>query len=550
MTDELQLSEAVRRIDEACACGQSGVWVRTAEPNELLLELATLRHRYESETWPLDVQHYDAAFGVRPLGSDATVDPMNSPRLVAAVRAMLAVAETKARDLLNAPESTDDEATRRALGYSLLYVSNAHMEFAGGDIRALIASVQHLLTRGKDARTVVVFQGCPESLPPIEFREATWLLDHALPDERERTEILAAIGSIPVDTDDTAWTQLAKATGGLTRSQVESAAAVSMYRHGQLQADTLLALKCDTVNKGGLLRISYGPETFDDLGGLDGIKQFAELALRSDAPVAAKGILLVGCPGSGKSVIARAIGSRVGRPTLTLDIGRLMGGVVGQTEEQTRRALAVIDAMAPAVLLVDEAEKALGGGGDRDGGVNSRLKGTLLTWMSDRKSDVFVVMTANDISTLPPEFTRSGRFDCVFFVDMPSTVQRDAIWEIHLRRYKLDTAAQRPTGACWTGADIEQCCRAAQQWRCSLLEASTRIVPTYTRYRERIDAVRQWANKATLDAQTALPYAYDVTTAKQDNSEFETALGSGVNGRQRRVAAPAKKKAADDSSRN
>lgn len=545
MNQETRLSEAVRRIDEACSCGQSGIWVRTTEPNELMLELAELRSSYVSQPWPMYINHYDAAFGLRTLGAMPSGQSLNSPRLLQAVNEALAAADRKSELLVDAPEETDDKELREALGYSLLYVSNAHLEFAGGDVRALIAATQLLLTVGKSARTIIVFQACPESQPPVEFREAVWLLDHDLPDERERTEILATIGTVDENEDDTVLLQSAKATGGLTRSQTESAAAVSMFRHGKLSPETLLALKCDTVNKGGLLRITYGPETFDDLGGLDGIKQFAELALRENAPVPAKGILLVGCPGSGKSVIARAIGSRVGRPTITLDIGRLMGGIVGQTEEQTRHALSVIDVMAPAVLLVDEAEKALGGNGDRDGGVNSRLKGTLLTWMSDRKSDVFVVMTANDISSLPPEFTRSGRFDCVFFVDMPSAAQREAIWDIHLRRYKLDLKEPRPVGACWTGADIEQCCRSAQQWSCSLLEASTRIVPTYTRYRDRIEAVRTWAHKSTLDAQTALPYVYDESTAKQDNADFEHSRNPANNGRQRHVAAPTRRKSAN-----
>src|SRR5262249_12397849 len=159
------------------------------------------------------------------------------------------------------------------------------------------------------------------------------------------------------------------------------------------------------------------------LGGLEALKAFCARALRPGrrGDVRARGVLLLGPPGSGKSALARALGNETGRPTLALDVGALMGSLVGATEANVRQALRVVDAMAPAVLFLDEVEKALAGagGGQSDGGVSARLLAALLGWLNDRASDVFTVCTANDISRLPPEFSRAERFDATFFLDLP-----------------------------------------------------------------------------------------------------------------------------------
>jgi SpoVK/Ycf46/Vps4 family AAA+-type ATPase len=132
-------------------------------------------------------------------------------------------------------------------------------------------------------------------------------------------------------------------------------------------------------------------------------------------------VLLLGVSGSGKSQFCKALGNETGRPTLILDVGSLMGSLVGQSEERTRQALRIADAMAPCVLMIDEVEKALAGAGSNaDSGVSARMLGSLLSWLNDHESDAFVVCTANDISKLPPEFSRCERFDAVFFLDLPT----------------------------------------------------------------------------------------------------------------------------------
>ena len=159
-----------------------------------------------------------------------------------------------------------------------------------------------------------------------------------------------------------------------------------------------------------------------------------------------RGVLLLSPPGCGKSQFAKALGNETGRPTVILDIGNLLGSLVGQSESNVRQALKLADAMAPCVLFCDEIEKGLAGAsssGQTDSGVTARVFGSLLTWLNDHESAVFFVGTCNDISKLPPEFARAERFDGVFFVDLPGREQKDGIWGIY-QHYNLDPRQPRP----------------------------------------------------------------------------------------------------------
>ena len=231
---------------------------------------------------------------------------------------------------------------------------------------------------------------------------------------------------------------------------------------------------------GGPLSLARGGRGFDALGGMAALKAFCRTALTNATTTAeAKGTLLLGPGGVGKSSFARALGSEVNRPTLTLDVGALMGGLVGATEENARRALATVAAMTPCVLFVDEVERALAGtgGGATDSGVSARLLGTLLTWLADRPPGVFVVCTANDASRLPPELTRSGRFDATFFLDLPGPEQRAGIWGTYRDRYGIDPDDPPAADDGWTGAEIESCCRLSALLGVSLSEAAAYVVP-------------------------------------------------------------------------
>jgi SpoVK/Ycf46/Vps4 family AAA+-type ATPase len=211
--------------------------------------------------------------------------------------------------------------------------------------------------------------------------------------------------------------------------------------------------------------------------------------------------MLLGVPGTGKSAFAKALGNETGRPTLVLDPGSLMGSLVGQTEQNVRQALRVADAMAPSVLFIDEIEKGLAGGTAEhqgDGGVSARMLGSLLTWLNDHASDVFVVCTSNDVSKLPPEFCRAERFDGVFFLDLPGKEEKDVIWTIYRDLYR--TQGVTPDDTDWTGAEIRACCRLGALLGLPLHQAAQHVVPVAMTAGARVQQLREWATGRCLDA--------------------------------------------------
>jgi hypothetical protein len=308
--------------------------------------------------------------------------------------------------------------------------------------------------------------------------------------------------------------RMAAAARGLTSHQVEDALSLNLIRYpltNPLLVPGIQAHKCRLINASGLVSYYDGQETFADLGGLAALKSFCSRALRPNRPklAQAKGVLLLGPPGSGKSAFAKALGRETNRPTIALDIGALMGSLVGQTEENVRAALAIADACAPCILFIDEVEKALSGSqssGRTDSGVTARMFGSILTWLNDHESDVFFIATSNDIEKLPPEFTRAERFDGVFFLDFPTAVEKNAIWDLYLTRYELNRSQPRPVDESWTGAEIKSCCRMAAMLETSIVEASTNVVPIVQTSGAAIEQLRDWADNRCLSANEPGPW--------------------------------------------
>jgi SpoVK/Ycf46/Vps4 family AAA+-type ATPase len=225
-------------------------------------------------------------------------------------------------------------------------------------------------------------------------------------------------------------------------------------------------------------------------------------------------VLLLGVQGCGKSLCPRALASSWELPLLRLDVGRLYDRFIGESERKLRQALVVASSMAPCVLWIDEIEKAFGGVGGNDGGVSQRMFGALLTWLQEHKDPVFVVGTANDITRLPPELLRKGRFDEIFFVDLPSAAEREAIVGIHLKRrgrdpagFALGAVAAATEG--FSGAELEQCLLAALYTAFGAGRAlTTEDLVTEARgtrplgvvAAERIDALRAWARDRCVPA--------------------------------------------------
>jgi SpoVK/Ycf46/Vps4 family AAA+-type ATPase len=214
-------------------------------------------------------------------------------------------------------------------------------------------------------------------------------------------------------------------------------------------------------------------------------------------------VLLLGVPGTGKSAIAKALGNEVGRPTIILDLGKLKGGLVGLTEERTRQAMRILSATRPNIAFADEIEKGLAGvqqSAISDSGVSAGQFGALLSHMADHAGDSFFIFTANDITKLPAEFTRAGRLNAIFFVDLPGPAEREKIWEIHLARFGLDSDQRRPADREWSGAEIETCCETADLLGIGLMEAAQYIVPVAVTAGESIERLRSWASGRCLAA--------------------------------------------------
>ncbi|MEX1223773.1 MAG: AAA family ATPase, partial [Pirellulales bacterium] len=254
-------------------------------------------------------------------------------------------------------------------------------------------------------------------------------------------------------------------------------------------------------------------------GGLAALKAFCKRSLlqpsRDNPLKRPRGVLLLSPPGCGKSQFCKSLGQEVGRPVLILDVGSLMGSLVGQSEERTRQALQIIDAMAPCVVMVDEVEKAFAGvNGQGDSGVAARMFGTFLQWLNDHTSDVFVVCTANDVSKLPPEFGRSERFDGIFFLDLPGRDEKAAIWRIYRELYELDANQKLPDDANFTGAEIKACCRLAALLDLPLVQAAQNVVPVAVTAAESVERLRTWASGRCLSADQPGIYQHQAVGGK------------------------------------
>jgi hypothetical protein len=471
MTLAERLSEFVR----ACF---TGLWVRTHEADDALAEIAGLcrREGWTLATWDVDhglaVAGHPAGTGVPP----GAADPL------AALRSL---------DALATPDGT-----------ALLVLRNFHRFLGSAEV---IQALDSRISAGKQARTFVVVLA-PVLQVPVELERHFAVLEHDLPG-RDQLEAIARgvateAGELP---EGDGLAAVLDASAGLTRVEAENAFSLSLVRHGRLSPPVLWELKGQALKKAGLLALHRGGETFADLGGLEALKGFCSRALLPGrhAGARARGILLLGVPGTGKSMFAKALGNETGRPTLVLDVGALMGSLVGQTEQRVREALRAVDAMAPCVVFCDEIEKALSGvqsGGQGDSGVGARLFGSLLSWLSDHESDAFFVGTCNDVSKLPPEFSRAERFDAIYFLDLPGAAEKEPIWRMYLERFGLDAAQRRPGDRDWTGAEIRSCCRLAALLDVPLVEAAENVVPVAVTAGESVERLRNWAAGRCLSA--------------------------------------------------
>ncbi|MDH5615303.1 MAG: AAA family ATPase, partial [Acidimicrobiia bacterium] len=311
----------------------------------------------------------------------------------------------------------------------------------------VVRRIKEIAQTGRRGQTLVLTGPRNEVPPEIESLAHQWSLKPPDRDELsalvKRTLDTFAARSFPVVVNGAEVEQMVDALLGLTIPEAERLVQREALRDGQISPADIPALrnaKAELLNSDGILElVAADVGTLETIGGLNGLKSWLRLRRRvmiSDDALPGldppRGVLLTGVPGCGKSLVAKTLAQTWGLPLVLLDPSRLYSKYIGESEQRLIAALSTVEAMAPAVLWIDEIEKGLASSGDGDGGVSRRLLGTFLRWMQERRGDVFMVATANDVSALPPELLRRGRFDEIFFVDLPDPGERAEIISIHL----------------------------------------------------------------------------------------------------------------------
>lgn len=310
---------------------------------------------------------------------------------------------------------------------------------------------------------------------PEELEDLITVFDMPLPAVAEIENIMVEFTKdLDIAVSEDVVSEIALSFKGLNEFQIKQILNLAYQDGGCLDFDDkqlILSQKEQLIKKAGLLEMIPVHETIEDIGGLENLKEWLykkerifnqlDKAIKFGVDIP-KGIMIVGMPGCGKSLAAKATAKLFEIPLVRLDVGRLLGKYIGESEENMRRALKLSEAISPCVLWIDEIEKAFSGVGGSGGGsdVTTRLFGQFLTWMQEKENTVFIVATANDISKIPPEFLRKGRFDELFYVDFPSDEERRKIIEIHLKKRnkwnkELDIISLVKLTNGYNGADLE-----------------------------------------------------------------------------------------------
>lgn len=318
---------------------------------------------------------------------------------------------------------------------------------------AIIRKLKNLIWKIKQEnyrKTIII--SAHDKFIPEDLKKEILIKEFDLPTKSEIKDVLLSLikqnkhnSKLQLTPSEETIDKLCDAACGLTLHEAENAFALSIVKDGELNESditTILDEKKQIIQRNGLLEFSTPNLKFDDIGGLENLKRW--LLKRNDSwsdkaklfnIPAPKGVLLTGLPGCGKSLMAKTISSLWNLPLLRLDIGTLFEGLVGSSERNMRNVIQTAEAMAPCVLWIDEIEKAFAGiGSSGDSGVSTRIFGTFLTWMQEKEKFVFVAATANRTDSLPPELMRKGRFDEIFFIDLPTKLERKVILNIHLKK--------------------------------------------------------------------------------------------------------------------
>jgi AAA+ superfamily predicted ATPase len=368
-------------------------------------------------------------------------------------------------------------------------------------------------------KTILVTSPTPKV--PEELRDETLVLEFPPPSAAELEGVLGRLLKAPgvrVNLTAAGREKLVQAALGMTAAQAQRVFAKAIVEDGILDdrdIDLVTEEKRQIIRENKALEFFAVTSMIDEVGGLDRLKQWLRLRERAFTKEARdyglpfpKGIALIGIPGTGKSLTAKMIGGLWRLPLLRLDVGSLYGSLMGESEERTRRALQLAETVAPCVLWLDEMEKSLSHG-DLDSGTSTRVFGSILTWMQEKTAPCFVVATANDIGSLPPELLRKGRFDDIFFLDLPTLKERQAIFAVHLSKRRrlpedFDVARLARESEGYVGAEIEQAVidamyvgfNAGREFTTDdIAQAIKQQVPLSISQREIVAALREWLHE-------------------------------------------------------
>lgn len=404
----------------------------------------------------------------------------------------------------------------------------------------------------KSKKNVIILSPVMKIPPEIEKEVA--LIDWNLPDRKEIETMLDRMikEEIPPDCRGDAETaegreRLVEAALGLTHFEARQALRKSVVgEKKRLDVRQVLSEKKHIIRKSGILEYYEAIQQLDDIGGLETLKLWLmkrrhafTLQAREFGLPLPKGILLIGVPGCGKSLTAKAVGAAWQMPLLRLDVGKIFAGLVGSSEENIRKAIKTAEATAPSILWLDEMEKGFSGTGSSnmsDGGTTSRVFGTFVTWLQEKTAPVFVIATANNVHQLPPELLRKGRFDEIFFVDLPTAEERKEILLIHLMRNRRNPEVLGDAGIKaiveatqdYSGSELEQIVISAMYDAFDkdpsvkeltveqLLRSAKEIVPLSITMHEGIMAMRQWAKTRARMASTMVVSPADLQIASSN----------------------------------
>ncbi len=357
------------------------------------------------------------------------------------------------------------------LDRKFLVIKDAHLYFEDPVVITCLKSIALKISQGLEASVIIISSVLKF---PKELEKFITILEMDYPDQNEiKNQIINFANEQKVSIGDSLLEEMSIAFKGLTEFEIDNLLSLALSDDGVFTRSDLNLIfdqKQQMIMKSGILEMIPLKERPDDIGGLENLKSWLDkkskvfksinkaVAFGVNMP---KGVLIAGVPGCGKSLCAKVTAQMFEVPLLRLDMGKIMGKYVGESEENMRKAIVLAEAISPCVLWIDELEKAFAGVNGSGNEVTVRLFGTFLTWMQEKTSATFVVATANDITKLPPELMRKGRFDEIFYVGLPKEEERQKIFEIHIKkRRKQDLASINISSLVsktkgYSGADVE-----------------------------------------------------------------------------------------------